>query len=190
MPISLECPCGKQLKLRDDLAGLRIKCPACGDALDVPEDVDPSAMIGASTAEAPAESTEKPVRPNHHASQNRLQIEGGRVSLFGSTVVPHWGGKTTLSLTEEHLVRNTNQDQQVILLRHVSSVEIKTVRNPIWLILGLLTLAAVVGVLILLVYAFKKSRVLIVRTASTGAAIRVSGEEPQEFIEQILARIP
>ncbi len=46
MPISLRCSCGKLLTLKDDLAGRRIKCPACGGVLAVPvsepEEVEPS----------------------------------------------------------------------------------------------------------------------------------------------------
>ncbi|MCI0380941.1 MAG: hypothetical protein L0215_25435 [Gemmataceae bacterium] len=46
MPISLRCSCGKMLTLRDELAGRRIKCPACGGVLAVPasepEEVEPS----------------------------------------------------------------------------------------------------------------------------------------------------
>src|SRR5262245_16818662 len=37
MPIDVQCEdCGKKLRLRDDLAGKRIKCPGCGEALTVP----------------------------------------------------------------------------------------------------------------------------------------------------------
>jgi len=36
MPITFKCDCGKQLTVRDDLAGKRGKCPACGKILVVP----------------------------------------------------------------------------------------------------------------------------------------------------------
>ena len=32
MPIQLTCQCGKQLRVPDDYAGRRVKCPACGEA--------------------------------------------------------------------------------------------------------------------------------------------------------------
>src|SRR6267378_4465833 len=45
MPILIPCKCGKQLRVKDDLAGKRIKCPACAAMLTVPvpavEDDDP-----------------------------------------------------------------------------------------------------------------------------------------------------
>src|SRR5262245_8783415 len=37
MPITLPCNCGRTLKLRDELAGKRIKCPSCEAILKVPE---------------------------------------------------------------------------------------------------------------------------------------------------------
>jgi hypothetical protein len=37
MPITLPCNCGRTLKLRDELAGKRIKCPSCAAILKVPE---------------------------------------------------------------------------------------------------------------------------------------------------------
>jgi hypothetical protein len=36
MPITLDCDCGRTLKLRDELAGRRIKCPHCGTIHVVP----------------------------------------------------------------------------------------------------------------------------------------------------------
>jgi len=37
MAISLACPCGKNLKVKDTLAGKKIYCPECKDVLRVPE---------------------------------------------------------------------------------------------------------------------------------------------------------
>lgn len=35
MPIELTCECGKQLRLRDDLAGKKVRCPACARLVTV-----------------------------------------------------------------------------------------------------------------------------------------------------------
>ena len=43
MPISVSCACGARLKVRDEAAGKRVKCPKCQAPIQVPE------------AEAPAE---------------------------------------------------------------------------------------------------------------------------------------
>ena len=33
MPIQIACACGKKLNVRDELAGKKVKCPACGGVL-------------------------------------------------------------------------------------------------------------------------------------------------------------
>ena len=35
MPVTVTCSCGKSLKVRDELIGKRVKCPACGNAFPV-----------------------------------------------------------------------------------------------------------------------------------------------------------
>jgi hypothetical protein len=37
MPISLKCSCGQSLRAKDELAGKKAKCPACGSIQNVPE---------------------------------------------------------------------------------------------------------------------------------------------------------
>ncbi len=36
MPIKVDCSCGKSLKVRDEAAGKRVKCPGCGTLIEVP----------------------------------------------------------------------------------------------------------------------------------------------------------
>ena len=36
MPITLNCPCGKMLRVPDDSAGKRAKCPACSAVVAIP----------------------------------------------------------------------------------------------------------------------------------------------------------
>src|SRR5437899_10199533 len=36
MPIRIGCECGKNLAVKDELAGRRVRCPGCGIVLDVP----------------------------------------------------------------------------------------------------------------------------------------------------------
>src|SRR5262249_6581835 len=55
MPVAFSCPeCGKQLNVRDDLAGKRIKCPGCGAVVSVPDSdgPPPSARVKAGRSEA------------------------------------------------------------------------------------------------------------------------------------------
>ena len=37
MPIQVACACGKKLSVKDELAGRRVKCPACQETLSVPK---------------------------------------------------------------------------------------------------------------------------------------------------------
>src|SRR5262245_9080026 len=37
MPIPVSCACGRALRLKDDLAGRKVRCPTCGAVLTVPE---------------------------------------------------------------------------------------------------------------------------------------------------------
>lgn len=37
MPIKVECDCGKKLSVKDELAGKRVKCPACQELLTIPK---------------------------------------------------------------------------------------------------------------------------------------------------------
>ena len=36
MPIELQCPCGKRLRMNEEAAGQQGKCPVCGAILDIP----------------------------------------------------------------------------------------------------------------------------------------------------------
>lgn len=37
MPIPLSCACGRSMRVKDELAGRRVKCPECGEVLAVPK---------------------------------------------------------------------------------------------------------------------------------------------------------
>ena len=36
MPIPVSCQCGQAFRAKDDLAGKRVKCPKCGQPLQIP----------------------------------------------------------------------------------------------------------------------------------------------------------
>jgi hypothetical protein len=71
MPIKFDCPhCKKSISAKDHLAGKKVKCPACKQALTVPApvaapaaDVEELAMavLGEKAAEQPAEEAAKPI---------------------------------------------------------------------------------------------------------------------------------
>jgi hypothetical protein len=70
MAISIACPCGKRLRVADELVGKRCKCPGCGTVLairtPVAGDSGPAAA-GSARAQAP--------RPPVRAAAKRLEDE-------------------------------------------------------------------------------------------------------------------
>jgi RsiW-degrading membrane proteinase PrsW (M82 family) len=58
MPISFSCTCGKQLKAKDEGAGRRVNCPACGESLVIPAvSVEPDPPPEPETPPEPAPRT-------------------------------------------------------------------------------------------------------------------------------------
>ncbi|TWT75147.1 zinc ribbon domain-containing protein [Allorhodopirellula solitaria] len=55
MPIAVKCGCGKQLKVRDELAGKAIKCPDCASVVKVP--------AGGGAAAKPRPAKPRPTAP-------------------------------------------------------------------------------------------------------------------------------
>jgi predicted RNA-binding Zn-ribbon protein involved in translation (DUF1610 family) len=56
MALEVECPgCGHRIKVRDEMLGARLKCPACGAAAKIPELVDEVEVVEktSSTRQAP-----------------------------------------------------------------------------------------------------------------------------------------
>src|SRR5262249_15167147 len=41
MPFAIACPCGKRMRVRDELAGTKVQCPACRQVLLVPKAAPP-----------------------------------------------------------------------------------------------------------------------------------------------------
>jgi hypothetical protein len=60
MPISVKCPnanCGKALKVKDELAGKKVKCPGCATVIAIPSPEEPEVV------EAPVEEPSAPAAP-------------------------------------------------------------------------------------------------------------------------------
>src|SRR5688572_22394864 len=65
MTIKVACRCRAQLKVKDELAGRRVKCPKCGEVLIVPrpEPVPTAKAIAISAATPPAQVESHVVAP-------------------------------------------------------------------------------------------------------------------------------
>lgn len=56
MPIQLTCGCGQKMQVKEEHAGKRTKCPACGTLLDIPAAEAQLAVPGEEYAEEPRPS--------------------------------------------------------------------------------------------------------------------------------------
>src|SRR5436305_584175 len=79
MPIAFSCPCGKMLRVPDEHAGRRAKCPACNAIVEVPgpepvmEIVEEPVAPGPTASAPPAGKPAKPVDDDDY--------DGGTYSL-------------------------------------------------------------------------------------------------------------
>ncbi len=85
--ISFACSsCGKQLKVKDEVAGKKVKCPGCGQVIAVLDRV-PSLTAGASLSERPETPTLPPDAPSNPPAQGTIPPPG--LSDATDTSHPH-----------------------------------------------------------------------------------------------------
>lgn len=81
MPITLPCACGKSFRVKDELAGRKVRCPGCGGVLAVPTpeaDVEAAALealldASAGAAEAPTPASRSHSEISFRTSEEHLQ---------------------------------------------------------------------------------------------------------------------
>jgi len=74
MPITVSCPkCSKQLRVRDELVGKKLRCPGCGNTFDAKSAVFRAHDVPALTVVGPPELARKLVALPDGA---KVQIEG------------------------------------------------------------------------------------------------------------------
>jgi hypothetical protein len=69
MPMSATCRCGKRLRVKDELAGKRVKCPACGAVLPTPK--SPAAKVVTLPKAPSTAASAAPEEPASHAAANQ-----------------------------------------------------------------------------------------------------------------------
>jgi hypothetical protein len=86
------------------------------------------------------------------------------------TVVPGMFGRTTLQIQPTRLVEKTQKliarRHSTVLLTQVDSVDIVEEGNPLWLILGFVTITFLVGFIFFILYFIFKHKYLVVRSGS------------------------
>lgn len=74
MAITVKCDCGKTMKLKDNAAGKRLRCPSCSAVVDVPEQDE---FVDAFEEEEVIEEDDYDSRPSRRESNSRSR-SGGR----------------------------------------------------------------------------------------------------------------
>jgi hypothetical protein len=94
MPIVVACSCGKQLRVKDELAGKRIKCPACTAVVAIP----------LPARGAPAASRPAPAGAGNHPRPVSRRPDGEREPAAAYWADPHALGGKIFALGEEALL--------------------------------------------------------------------------------------
>ena len=193
MTIEVQCPCGKTLNVRDDLAGRRVKCPVCAEILTVPSNGDAGAFFDEEDDEgrddAPPQSRLTPRRGGREMS-----VSGKPANANLGAIVPASFGRTTLSLESDRVVEETRKPlvtrHTELRLKKVDSVEISTAPNPTLLVLGIVTIPVFgIGLLVLLVWIFVRVRFLAIRSGSNALVVCMQGPDDRyhDFMDAVLA---
>lgn len=207
MPISFDCPCGKALRVQDQLAGKKVKCPICGEILDVPTAAAPKDEVVFDEI-APEPRPPKTAAPLPPASSPSAQMPAQSVTgkagcvAFGNILVPLLFGSTTLSIQGDRLIGDMKRAASTrhceILLSRIDSAEIVVARSHLNLLLSLYLLTmsgsyslqplAIVGLLILPFYCFMTRRYLVIRSQSNAAVLVIKGpdNEHRVFLDAVL----
>lgn len=188
MPLQIPCPCGKTLKVPDNLAGKKVKCPSCAEILDVPASpppptFDPDVVFDEiASSPRPPKPTTAPETPADPGAVMSV-IGGTAILLPGGFVLPSPFRKeaSQVSLERGRLIersrRLTGTRHAELLVKRIDSIEISSRGNTAFLVLGLLMVGAYgFGALFLLLYAFMKSPYLIVRSGSNAIVVKANGD--------------
>lgn len=192
MAIEVQCPCGKNVTVRDELAGKRVKCPVCAEILTVADNGDSADAFLDEHVDARG-SDAQPEPPRTPRVSGDASVTGKRANVLSGTLVPVPFGSTTLTLTKGRVVADTRKPlakrHVQLRLTHVDSAEVSTTRNPVLLVLGLATVPVYgIGLLVLLVWILLKFRYLSIRSSASTLAVRMQGpEDPYfDFMESVL----
>ena len=120
-------------------------------------------------------------------------VSGKIARVSWGHVVPTSAGRTDFRLTPTQVMQYTLhwglEGETRIPLAEVDSVDIGDVRNPIWLILGIFTLALYgLGIIFIIVYFLTKRRVMSIRSRANALAMVVSGDADlhRDFLARVL----
>lgn len=109
MPIGVVCrSCDRSIKVKDDLAGRRVKCPGCGKLLAIPDEEVDDRPLRKRDRDREEEENDRPRRRNGNERSKRGLIIGlslgGGVLVVGLTVllIVLLGSRDNPNVTEEN----------------------------------------------------------------------------------------
>ncbi len=102
MPLSTNCSCGKQLRVRDELAGKRVKCPACGQSVQIPVLANPSSGATVPATQIPTSNPppRQPVASAPHNGRRKWLLLAGLTVVVIGLGVGAWIGVSVLGPVE------------------------------------------------------------------------------------------
>lgn len=202
MPLQIPCPCGKTLKVPDNLAGKKVKCPSCAEIVEVPASppppvFDPDVVFDEISSSPrppkPASQTEIEFPPATPAGLPLAVSGGTTIVLPGGFVLPSPLRIGTLTLSATRLTESSRRligSRHVeLLVKRIDSAEICSRGNTAFLIAGFVLLGVYgLGLLFLLLYAVMRSKYLVVRCGANVVALKVQGDQQpyQQFLEATL----
>jgi len=127
------------------------------------------------------------------APEALASVQGKPASAALGTVVPSMFGRTTLYLLKDRVVENTKRivagRDSELLLSEVDSAEITFKGNPLWIVLGFVTIALYgLGIIFFIIYFFAKHKFLIIHSKSNAQVVCIKGDDSnhREFMKAVL----
>lgn len=216
MPISMDCPCGKALRVQEQLAGKKVKCPVCGEILNVPlldavgtqdeinvedvvfQEISPSPKpikVPPPVIDATGPTVALPPQPSEIPAQPASSMcVGGCGTLWSNQwLVRHFFGKTRITLTDDRVIEHTKrvffERHCELLVSEIDSAEIRTTGDIRWLLFGILTIGIYgLGLLLILLYFLLKKRHLIIRSQNASIVLVIDSvsDDVLEFLHAVL----
>ena len=197
MPLNIDCPCGHTVRIPDEMATGRVKCPVCGELLSV-ERVSPgSESASSAVGSTPNSHSDTASEQSEQRSYNKRDDDGVSTGpaatrntsilhatggfLFAGLPTPSFFTESTLTLLPERVRLKSSgllTTRRVDLrLSEITSAE--TRQSPAWYLLlpGILLLAQGVGLIFLVAFLFVRHSFLILRCGPATVAVRFKGDD-------------
>jgi hypothetical protein len=128
MPIVVSCPCGKKLRVKDELAGKRVKCPECAQVTTVPSSATPAASgkkpaekkvvarkataTGNQPARVPGQAVTAKERPPDRKPQRPADEQPKKPSTGANSPTPFWVRADDLLVVSDEVLFFATLDEE------------------------------------------------------------------------------